>query len=69
MQEPTEEQKRRWEKRAPGWVFRCLKCGHAEPFGKYGVRLGAASWKRYTLGRCKRCRRIGCHAVEKRKER
>ncbi|HOD81124.1 MAG: hypothetical protein BWX88_02531 [Planctomycetes bacterium ADurb.Bin126] len=64
---PTEEELARWERRAPGWVVRCLKCGLTQPFGKYGIRLGAASVKKCTLGRCPRCKRICCHVVEKRK--
>ena len=55
-----------WEARAPGWVVRCLKCGFTEPWGKYGVRRGARG-RAYTLGRCSRCRKICCHAIEKAK--
>ncbi len=65
--QPTEEELARWERRAPGWVVRCLKCGLTQPFGKYGIRLGAASVKKCTLGRCPRCKRICCHVVEKRR--
>lgn len=54
------------EKRAPGWQVRCTRCGFTEPWGKYGVRLGAASWKKYTIGRCAQCRRLGFHAIERR---
>lgn len=54
------------EKRAPGWQVRCTRCGFTEPWGKYGVRLHAASWKKYTLGRCAQCRRLGFHAIERR---
>ena len=36
-----EEQLRRWEAKAPGWQIRCLKCGFTEPYGKYGIRMGA----------------------------
>jgi hypothetical protein len=57
----------RYERRAPGWVVRCKKCGYTRPWGKYGVRLGAASWRKWTLGRCPRCKRICCHAIERRK--
>jgi hypothetical protein len=52
------------EQRAPGWRIRCLKCGFTEPWGKYGMRIGAGGTS-YTLGRCDRCRRIRIHAVEK----
>jgi hypothetical protein len=54
----------RYERRAPGWQIRCLKCGFTEPWGKYGIRIGAAG-REYTLGRCARCRRICCHVIEK----
>ena len=56
-----------YERRAPGWVVRCKRCGFTEPWGKYGIRLGAASFKKCTIGRCSRCGRICCHAIEKRK--
>ena len=54
-----------YERRAPGWDVRCLKCGFKEPWGKYGIRIHARG-RSYTLGRCPRCRRIGCHIIEKR---
>ena len=54
-----------WERRAPGWAIRCLTCGLAEPWGKYGIRLGGAGKPR-TLGWCSRCRRFRCHVIEKR---
>jgi hypothetical protein len=56
------------EKRAPGWDIRCCRCGFTEPWGKYGVRLGAWSWKKYTIGRCPSCRRFGFHAIERRRK-
>jgi predicted nucleic-acid-binding Zn-ribbon protein len=52
------------EMRAPGWQIRCLKCGFAELWGKYGVRRGAAG-KSFTIGRCSQCRRIRFHVIEK----
>jgi hypothetical protein len=52
------------EQLAPGWRIRCLKCGFTEPWGKYGIRIGARGTS-YTLGRCDRCRWIRIHAVEK----
>ena len=55
-----------YERRAPGWVVRCKRCGFTEPWGKYGIRLGAISWKKCTIGRCSRCGRICCHAIEMR---
>jgi hypothetical protein len=56
-----------YERRAPGWVMRCKRCGFTEPWGKHGIRLGAISWKKCTLARCGRCGRVGCHAIERRK--
>lgn len=52
------------EQRAPGWQVRCLKCGFTEPWGKYGIRLGAIG-NEYTLGRCPKCNRIRFHVIEK----
>jgi hypothetical protein len=67
MAERTDDQDQpQYERRASGWVIRCKRCGFTEPWGKYGLRLGAASWKNCTLARCGRCRRLCCHAVEKR---
>lgn len=54
------------ETRAPGWQIRCTRCGFTEHWGNYGIRLGAFSWKKYTIGRCANCNRIGFHAIEKR---
>ncbi len=56
---------KRCQKRAPGWRVRCLRCGYKQHWGRFGIRRGAASWKKWTLGFCKRCRRIACHAIEK----
>ncbi len=53
-----------YERRAPGWQIRCLRCGLTEPWGKYGLRLGACG-RSYTLGRCTRCGRIRFHVIEK----
>lgn len=70
MAEHLDEQKQREsEHRAPGWVIRCTRCGFTEPWGKYGVRIGGASYGKYTIGRCSRCKRICCHAIEKAKPR
>ena len=55
----------RYERRAPGWVVRCLTCGLTEPWGKYGIRKFAAG-RRWTLGWCARCRWIRCHVIERR---
>lgn len=69
MIDETDKQKQaEYERRAPGWVVRCLKCGFTEPWGKYGIRLKAAG-RKWTLGRCPRCRRICCHVIEKSKTR
>lgn len=56
-----------WEKRAPGWVARCLKCGYTQPFGKFGYRLHAAGQPRKLL-LCERCRVQCWHIVEKKRE-
>ncbi|MCX5632952.1 MAG: hypothetical protein NTW93_04655 [Phycisphaerae bacterium] len=60
------EQKNDAEKRAPGWQIRCTRCGFSEPWGKYGVCLGGAAWKKFTIGRCSSCRKFGFHKIEKR---
>ena len=62
---PDDKAAQQYEARAPGWVIRCMRCGFTEPFGKYGVRWGAYSYKKCTLGWCSRCRRLCCHAIEK----
>lgn len=62
--EPTQEMLDRWEKRAPGWKIRCLKCGFTEPWGKYGIRLFACGTK-YTIGRCSACGRWRFFAIER----
>jgi hypothetical protein len=68
MADETMADQERARRRAPGWVVRCLKCGYTQPWGRYGVRLWGWSWKKCTLGRCPRCKRIGCHMIEKRKD-
>jgi hypothetical protein len=51
---------------APGWRIRCRKCGFIAEAADYGsVRIGGASWKRFVLGRCKRCRRLTWLAFER----
>ena len=67
MDEQTDQQtSAQYERRAPGWDVRCLKCGFTEPWGKYGIRIWGAG-RKYTLGRCQRCRKICCHVIEKRR--
>jgi len=61
------EQEEKWEKRAPGWKIVCKKCGMSEPFGKYGIRKGAASAQKCTIGWCKNCKRLRCHKITKSK--
>ena len=63
-----EEQLRRWEAKAPGWQIRCLKCGFTEPYGKYGIRMGAAG-KKYNLGYCAQCRGFRFYVIERKKAR
>lgn len=63
-EQPSREDLERWENRAPGWQVRCLKCGRTEPWGRYGVRLGAAG-KKYTVGFCSRCRWLRFLVVER----
>jgi hypothetical protein len=43
---------------APGWRICCTTCGRSAPLSKYGVRIGAASVHKYTLGYCRGCRWI-----------
>lgn len=53
------------ERRAPGWELRCLRCGYRQPYGRRGIRIGAASVGKSVLLRCSRCGRLGCHRVTK----
>lgn len=51
---------------APGWQIRCLRCGHIQDAaGREHARLGGASWRRYTLGRCPQCQRIAFQSFER----
>jgi hypothetical protein len=51
---------------APGWQVRCTKCGRTREAAEVGiVRLGAWSWKKYTLGWCSDCRWLRFLAVER----
>ncbi len=62
----TEEEKLKWaEKRAPGWLVRCTRCGFTEPWGLYGVCLAGWAWKKFTFGRCSKCRKFAFFAIEK----
>ncbi len=65
--QPDANQLSEYERRAPGWVVRCLRCGFTEPWGKYGIRLCAASWMKFTIGCCSHCGRIFFHLIQKRK--
>lgn len=50
---------------APGWRVRCLSRGHTRPAEDAGiVRVGGASWRKYTLGRCSHCEGLRFIAVE-----
>ncbi|MBI1325428.1 hypothetical protein GC170_19865 [bacterium] len=61
----TDEELQAAERRAPGWRVRCRKCGFEMPYGIWGIRLLAASRGKFILGRCLRCRHLGCMAVER----
>ena len=51
---------------APGWQVRCTKCGRTRDAADVGiVRVGARSWKKFTLGWCSHCRRWRFIAIEK----
>lgn len=51
---------------APGWQVRCTGCGWARDASEVGIiRLGAWSWKKFTLGWCSRCRRWRFLAIER----
>ncbi|QQE10723.1 hypothetical protein JD969_14610 [Planctomycetota bacterium] len=63
--ELDEETYEKYEKRAEGWQFRCMKCGHRAHFGKYGVRKHAMSVEKRVLGWCKRCRWVRCLKVDR----
>ena len=55
----------RYERRAPSWYVRCLRCGYTEHWGKYAIRKWAVG-RKWTFGRCARCNRWCCHVIEKR---
>lgn len=50
---------------APGWQIRCTKCGRTKPFGRVGIRLGAASKGKWTLAWCTQCRWLRFAAIER----
>jgi len=52
------------EKHAPSWQIRCLKCDFTELWSKSGVRLKATG-RTYNFGRCRKCKRIRLHVIEK----
>lgn len=42
-----------------GWIIECPQCGEVKPLARAGgVRIGAASYHKRTLGFCRRCRRF-----------
>ena len=44
---------------APGWRICCTGCGRSAPLAAIGgIRIGARSWHKYTLGWCRECRRL-----------
>jgi hypothetical protein len=48
------------------WQIRCTKCGQTRDAAEAGIlRIGAWSWKKYTLVRCSNCRRLRFAAVER----
>lgn len=65
LPEFTAEELEAAERRAPGWRIRCRRCGHTIPYGIWGIRMAAASRGKFLLGRCTRCRHLGCMAVER----
>jgi hypothetical protein len=50
---------------APGWQISCPHCGRTRPYGKLGIRLGAASIGRRTLAWCSKCHRLRWARVER----
>ncbi len=51
---------------APGWQVRCVHCQRTRDASKVGiVRIGAWSWKHYTLGWCSGCHWLRVLAVER----
>ena len=51
---------------APGWQFRCTKCGRTRDAAEAGVvRIGAASVGKRVLGYCSGCHRFRLIALER----
>lgn len=51
---------------APGWRVRCTKCNRTRDASEVGmIRVGAWSYKKYTLGWCSHCGRLRFVAIEK----
>ncbi|MFO0891237.1 MAG: hypothetical protein U0790_19100 [Isosphaeraceae bacterium] len=51
---------------APGWQVRCTRCGRTRDASEAGItRVGAWSWKKYTLGWCAHCRWLRFLAIER----
>ena len=51
---------------APGWQVRCVRCQATRDAASVGiVRVGAWSWKKFTLGWCSLCHRLSVLAIER----
>jgi len=51
---------------APGWQVRCVKCGRTRDASEVGItRIGAWSWKKFTLGWCSSCGRLRFLSIER----
>lgn len=63
--EATPENIAKWEKRAPGSILHCNKCGMEEPFGKYGTRLKGTGKPRI-FRKCPQCHKWSWLVIHKR---
>lgn len=54
---------------APGWQITCPRCGRSRPYGKFGIRLGAASIGKRALAWCTQCQRFRMARVEREPDR
>ncbi len=51
---------------SPSWQIRCTRCGRTRDAASVGViRLGARSYKKFTLGWCSNCRWLRFLAIER----